>query len=73
MSAHSLSPDFWNVSEKLFHRSVKPSNPKSDLKASADIRRVERDCINDMIWSNPEAFSSALDFRGMMYGYSGAY
>ena len=73
MSAHSLSPDIWNVFGNLFYRSVKSSTPKSDLETSADIRRAERECINEMIWSNPEAFSSALDFRGMMYGYRGTY
>ncbi|WP_281261126.1 hypothetical protein [Aliiruegeria haliotis] len=40
------------------------------MEPSHEERSAERDIINEMIWNNPDAFSSELDVQSIMLMYS---
>ncbi|WP_282021813.1 hypothetical protein [Ruegeria faecimaris] len=73
MASHTMSPSIWTVfgglfswTERAFPKTRKPRPTANDLHA-------ERDYINDVIWSNPDAFSSELDVQNMMNLYPGRF
>jgi hypothetical protein len=50
----------------LLVRIFKPRGPQPVSGETETSRRAERDLINEVIWSNPEAFSSGLDVEYFM-------
>lgn len=50
----------------LLARIFNPRGTHSDSGETETSRRAERDLFNEVIWSNPESFSSALDVEYFM-------
>lgn len=71
MASHSLAPSVWHsflslvggLSESRTHRSI--------LEPSSEDRQADRDLVSEVLWRNPEAFSSEMDVQLMMQMYSG--
>ncbi len=74
MATYTLFPNIWRILGKnLFTPSASPDSKHSDRDNAEEIRRAERDCVRDMIWSNPEAFSSELDFQALACRFRGKF
>ena len=72
MSAYIVFPSNWmNLWKDLFGPSAKTGAKHSDREKSAEIRRAERDCLRDMIWSNPESFAGELDVHVLACKFHG--
>ncbi len=69
MASHTMSPSIWTVFGGLFGRTKRgfPKNQKSRL--TDNYLHSERDYIKEVIWNNPDAFSSELDVQNMMSLY----
>ncbi len=69
MASQTMSPSIWTVfgglfgwTKRAFPETRKPRLTDNDLHS-------ERDYINEVIWNNPDAFSSELDVQNMMSLY----
>ena len=69
MASHTQSPSLWNSVSNLFGRLAKYYDTRTQPTPSMDDLRAEREFLNELIWSNPDAFSSELDIQNMMHLY----
>ncbi len=61
-----LMPNLWVSFETLLASLRRTSKARPSSENTPETRRAERDLINEMIWNNPDAFSSGLDVEYMM-------
>ncbi len=73
MASHTMSPSIWTVFGGLFGRTKRGFPEAWKPRPTADDFHAERDYINDVIWSNPDAFSSELDVQNMVSLYPGRF
>ena len=74
MTTHAPFPSIWSFLRlELISRSDKTETKLADTENSAEYKRAERDCVRDMVWSNPEAFSGDLDILALADGYRGKF
>ena len=59
-------PDVWHRLESLLDRLARHPENISQPITTPETRKAERDLVTEMIWNNPEAFSSNLDVEYMM-------
>ncbi len=73
MASHTMSPGIWTVFGGLFGWTKRafPENQKS--RPTDNDPHAEREYINEVIWNNPDAFSSELDVQNMMSLYPGRF
>ena len=73
MASHTMAPSIWTSFGRLFGGLAKDSAHKLQSEPSASDLRAERDFINEMVWNNPDAFSSELDVQNMLNCYPGRF
>ncbi len=73
MASHTMSPSIWTVFGGLFGWTKRGLPENRESRPTADDLHSERDYINDVIWSNPDAFLSELDVQNMMNLYPGRF
>ena len=73
MEAVTLSSSIWGRLETLLAGLKTPTSPKSNPKHSQNDQKAERDCINELIWSHPELFSSEMDIQLMSHMRRGRF
>jgi hypothetical protein len=73
MSAFTLSPNIWTTLGNLFTGTAKKDRPPARCQETDECRQAERDCIRDMVWSNPDAFTNEMDILSMKYGGHGRF
>ncbi|WP_171103044.1 hypothetical protein [Ruegeria sp. HKCCD7255] len=73
MASHTMSPSIWTVFGGLFGWTKKAFPDTRNPRSADNDLHAERDYINDVIWSNPDAFSSELDVQNMMSLYPGRF
>ena len=69
MVSHAMAQGFFSGFGRLFGGLARDVAPRPE--PTAEDLRAERECIREVIWTNPGAFSSDLDVQGMMTHYSG--
>lgn len=69
MAHYSMASSRWGRFGNLFGGLTSGGVLRPQSQPSASDLREERAFINEMIWSNPEAFSSELDVQNMMSLY----
>lgn len=71
MTSFALRPSLWKRAS-LWVSGQAQTDRKHQIRDQEHlIRKAERDLVNDMIWSCPEAFSSDLDVQYMMHMHRG--
>ena len=73
MASHTMSPSIWTVFGGLFGWTKGACPETRKPQPTANDLHAERDLINDVIWSNPDAVSSELDVQNMMSLYPGRF
>ncbi|NOD95114.1 hypothetical protein GS636_20140 [Ruegeria sp. HKCCD4884] len=73
MASHTMSPSIWTVFGGLFGWTKRACPETRKPQPTANDLHAERDYINDVIWSDPAAFSSELDVQTMMSLYPGRF
>lgn len=73
MASHTMSPSIWTVFGGLIGWTKRACPETRKPQPTANDLHAERDYINDVIWSNPAAFSSELDVQNMMSLYPGRF
>jgi hypothetical protein len=73
MASHTMSPSLWSGLGARLSGLARRIEPHADTEPAHEIRRAERALINEIIWSNPDAFTSHLDLFPMLQMYSGRY
>ncbi|MFC3616752.1 hypothetical protein ACFORG_23665 [Lutimaribacter marinistellae] len=73
MTSHTIVPSIWASFGNLLGGLVRDRAHRLKSKSSFDDHRAERDFINDIIWSNPDAYSSELDVQNMLNLYPGKF
>lgn len=73
MASHTMSPSIWTVFDGLFGWDKRAFPETRKPRPTANDLHAERGYINDVIWSNPDAFSSELDVQNMMSLYPGRF
>ncbi len=73
MASHTMSPSIWTLFVGLIGRTKRGFSENQKSRPKDNDLHSERDYINEVIWSNPDAFSSDLDVQNMMNLYPGRF
>ncbi len=73
MTTLSFSSYIWHRFAAIFNTTARSHDAEANHEFSAEQRTAEQDLIKDMMWSNPETFSSELSALYIFHGFYGKY